>query len=288
MAAAIAAVWLPCLPGLPRALPPPWAFLFCAALLVAASVGIVLPVAWVGIGSLLALIGGTEIAKRTDCFRLARFLSAAVILILFAFGVQQIPGFVGTTVVAPVRISPDAVPMRLVARFDVELAALFLLALYGRRVTNLAKLRAIVLPTAVAAGVTTASAMGMAVAAGYIRFDPKWPPFALMHLGKTLLVTAVLEEVFFRGILQARLARLAVFHRTRLGRAIPIVFSAALFGAAHLPAGWLMVALATLAGLGYALSYALTERIEAPILVHFAVNATHFITFTYPNLAVTP
>ena len=39
------------------------------------------------------------------------------------------------------------------------------------------------------------------------------------------------------------------------------------------------------AGLGYALAYQSTQRIEAPVLVHFALNAVHFIAFTYPYLA---
>ena len=45
-----------------------------------------------------------------------------------------------------------------------------------------------------------------------------------------------------------------------------------------------MVAVAGLAGLGYAAAYAWYRRIEVPIVVHFGVNAVHFLLFTYPAL----
>jgi membrane protease YdiL (CAAX protease family) len=39
------------------------------------------------------------------------------------------------------------------------------------------------------------------------------------------------------------------------------------------------------AGLHYAAAYLVTRRIEGAILTHFALNATHFLAFTYPGLA---
>lgn len=33
------------------------------------------------------------------------------------------------------------------------------------------------------------------------------------------------------------------------------------------------------------MAYQRTGRVEAAILTHFAVNATHFLLFTYPTLA---
>lgn len=44
------------------------------------------------------------------------------------------------------------------------------------------------------------------------------------------------------------------------------------------------MAFATLAGIGYGLAYWRSGRIEAAILTHFAVNAAHFVLFTYPAL----
>jgi membrane protease YdiL (CAAX protease family) len=45
------------------------------------------------------------------------------------------------------------------------------------------------------------------------------------------------------------------------------------------------VLLATVAGLFYGAAYLRTRRIEGAILTHFALNAVHFLAFTYPALA---
>ena len=282
LALAVAAVWLPRLPSLGGVRIAPWAIVFVAAFSLAIYAGIVTPIGVLSIGCLVALLGGDAQALGTTrvVFR------TASIVMLIGFAIQLVPGFVGTTVVNSVQLSADASPMHLTARFDVGLAALFLVALYCRRATSFTALRALVMPTVVVAIVTTTAVMSTAWMAGYIRFDPKWPPFALVHLGKTLLVTAVVEEAIFRGVLQDRLARLPFFS-SGWRAALPVVFSATLFGLAHLPGGWLLAAMATLAGLGYALAYGFTKTIEAPIAVHFLVNATHFIAFTYPHLSVT-
>jgi uncharacterized protein len=43
------------------------------------------------------------------------------------------------------------------------------------------------------------------------------------------------------------------------------------------------VLLAAAAGLGYAIAYQRTGRIEASMTAHFTLNATHFLLFTYPR-----
>jgi membrane protease YdiL (CAAX protease family) len=83
-------------------------------------------------------------------------------------------------------------------------------------------------------------------------------------------------------LLQDRLA--LSLARFRFGPLLAVACSALLFGAAHMAGGGTYVLLATVAGLGYAYAYYVTQRIEAAIIVHFAVNAVHFIGFTYPHL----
>jgi uncharacterized protein len=97
-----------------------------------------------------------------------------------------------------------------------------------------------------------------------------------------LLFVCVAEEAFFRGLIQDRLGK--SLSGIRFGTMISIACSAVLFGAAHLGGGAVYAGIAMLAGLGYACSYAIVKRIEAPILVHFGLNAVHFIVFTYPRI----
>ena len=61
--------------------------------------------------------------------------------------------------------------------------------------------------------------------------------------------------------------------------------AAGLFGLVHAGGGPTYVVLATLAGVGYGWVFLRTGRIEASILTHFALNAVHFLGFTYPALA---
>ena len=97
------------------------------------------------------------------------------------------------------------------------------------------------------------------------------------------LFTCIAEETFFRSLIQEKLHRLCTARPW--ARPLPILLPALLFGAVHLSGGLLYASLAGLAGLGYALIYARTRRIEAAVIAHFSVNLVHFTGFTYPGLA---
>ena len=115
---------------------------------------------------------------------------------------------------------------------------------------------------------------------GYVRWAPKltslfWPWAAI-----NLLSTCMSEEAFFRGFIQAELSRRLC--AVRSGSVIAVACSAVLFGMAHLAGGPAYVAVATVAGLGYGAVFQCSGRIEMSILAHFALNATHFLLFSYP------
>jgi hypothetical protein len=124
--------------------------------------------------------------------------------------------------------------------------------------------------------------LGCGVLLGVVRPDVKWLPATPWFLVNNLLFTCVTEEAFFRGFLLAGLAR-GIGER-RAGVALAVVVSTLLFGLAHAPGGPLLVVFATLAGFGYAAAYLRSGRIEGAILTHFALNAVHFVAFTYPAL----
>ena len=54
---------------------------------------------------------------------------------------------------------------------------------------------------------------------------------------------------------------------------------------AHLAGGITYVLLATVAGIGYGTAYHLTGRVEAGIVVHFLLNLSHLVLFSYPFVA---
>jgi membrane protease YdiL (CAAX protease family) len=131
--------------------------------------------------------------------------------------------------------------------------------------------------------VTVAIVIMLTMAMGYVRFEPKWTSLFLVWAVVNLFFTCLSEEAFFRGFLQHELARIGS-NPTRAA-IVAIGVSALLFGLAHFGGGWRYVIAGVIAGVGYGLAYHLTKRVEASMAVHFALNAMHFLLFTYPALA---
>ena len=193
------------------------------------------------------------------------------------------PGFRALPIVEGWQASPDARPFTLRAGFDKATAGLFLLAFFARRVESrreLGQLIARILPLTALIVLTT---LGGAWLSGFVRPDFKWPDFGWQFIAINLLFTCIAEETFFRSLIQEKLHRLCTARPW--ARPLPILLPALLFGAVHLSGGLLYASLAGLAGLGYALIYARTRRIEAAVIAHFSVNLVHFTGFTYPGLA---
>ena len=214
-------------------------------------------------------------------------LTVLAALLALAMSLHLLPGFHPVLLFRDLHLTPDAAPFTLGLGFDKAAAGLLLLAAFSVRATSWRQLTSQLPTIAMAAVATAAVAIGIALAAGYVRFEPKWVEAAPAFLVANLLFTCVAEEAFFRGLIQERLMRLAETRRQPAWNWIAVAASTGLFGLAHAGGGggatWLLVA--TVAGLGYSLVYARTRSIEGAILVHFAVNAAHFMVFTYPRLA---
>lgn len=276
----ICAVWLPAIRVSSWRPVPPWVLLFAAAVIAGLSTGVL---QWPGALSLVILAALAWSTKNTGN-RWLRFLAIlAVIVLALALALHVVPGFRNPVVIDAARFSVDSASFTQYANFDKGAVGLLLLALMAPHIRNLGDLRRIVKPLLLAALVTVIAVLGTAAAVGYVRWDPKWPPEAWTFLTINLLFTCVAEEAFFRGVIQEQLTKALEGHPRLIG--LPVVVSTALFALAHAGGGLPLVALAALAGLGYSVVYAMTRRVEAAILVHFAVNAVHFVGFSYPYIA---
>lgn len=279
---AIGAVWIPDIKLSPGVRVPPWASLLLIAVIAGLANGVL---DWRGaaVVALLCALAAASVEHHSVPVR--RGLTIGAVALAFALGIQLVPGFQPSVFIDGVQLSPDAAPMRLSAHFAPGVAGLVLVAFYCKRAGTLQEAAAAARPAVAIAVTTTVVVIGAAWAAGYVKPDWKVPDFTAAHLAKILLWTTVLEEAFFRGVIQHRLAR-ASFIVTRPGLWwLPIAVSSVLFGLAHAPGGWTYVGLATLAGVGYGLAYAKTGLIEGAMAAHFLVNATHFVAFTYPHIA---
>ncbi len=99
-------------------------------------------------------------------------------------------------------------------------------------------------------------------------------------LAYNLIYSCVLEESFFRGLLQTfMIQRFSRWFSTTTAPLAGILVAAGLFGLAHFGGGLTYVLLVTLAGIGYGLAYEMTGRLHYAVLVHFAVNTTHHLVF---------
>ena len=282
LAVAIALVWAPAWPVGGRRLPP-WTLAFAAACIAgtfAPSPPVLAPSALASLALLAALAGCGAASPRWRC----AFTVLAALLAL-AMSLHLLPGFRPVMLFRDVRLTPDAAPFALGLGFDKAAAGLLLLAAFSVRASSWRQFASQVPAIVAAAAATAVVAIGIALAAGYVRLEPKWGDAAPAFLAANLLFTCVAEEAFFRGLIQERLMRLSETRGQPAWNWLAIAASTLLFGLAHAGGGATWMAVAIVAGLGYGLVYARTRSIEGAILVHFAVNAAHFVGFTYPRLA---
>ena len=107
-------------------------------------------------------------------------------------------------------------------------------------------------------------------------------PALVFGLVYNLIFVCVLEESFFRGIVQTALIRWVRHHHGSHADALGLLGASLLFGLVHLGGGAAFVLLATLAGLGYGAVYYWTGRIHYAVLLHFTVNAIHQLALAAP------
>lgn len=201
------------------------------------------------------------------------------VLIGVALALHVVPGFDAFVVAREIQITPESAAMTLKANFDKGAAGLLFLAYYSRR-PSITEWPTIVGTGAVYGVATGVLAIGLVLAAGAVRLDPKWSAVAIWWMPINLFLTCVFEEMLFRALVQNSLAR-ALRDRPRW-RWFPLAAASVLFGLAHAGGGVLLIAVASVAGIGYGLAYARTGRVESAVLAHFVLNAVHFFAFTYP------
>lgn len=281
LALAIVLVWVP-----PRrvgdVLLRPWALAFAAACV--SGIFVASPVLDArALASLAVLAALAWSGTRSPRWRAALVTLAS--LLALAMAVHALPGFRAPVLFTDLRLTPDAAPFVLALNFDKGAAGLLLLAAFCARVRTWRQFGSQVPAIASTAVATAGVSIAVAVAAGYVRFEPKWDAAAAAFLLANLFFTCVAEEAFTRGVIQEGLMRLADRRVHPAWGWLAVAVSTVLFGLAHKGGGPVWMAVATIAGFGYAVIYARTRTIEGAIIVHFAVNAAHFLLFTYPRLA---
>ncbi|WAC71805.1 CPBP family intramembrane metalloprotease [Roseateles sp. SL47] len=293
---AIVAVWLPALKTPWGWTLPPWLVLYAAATALAVAQGYVDAVGVLSLVGLVLLAEGLRRKPPAPLYRplyrpLHWPLLVALSLLAVALSLHGVPGFRNPVAINAVRFSDDARPFTQYLNFDKGSVGLVLMALLAPRLQSGDRVGRVLMRSAALAVVVAFFALSLALLLGMVRPDPKWPPQTVQFLVTNLLLTCVAEEALFRVMVQDTLARgtgasgSSTVGPWRVRALVAPGVSALLFGAAHAGGGPSMVAVATVAGVGYAAAYRWQRRIEAAVLLHFAVNALHFLLFTYPGKA---
>lgn len=185
--------------------------------------------------------------------------------------------------------------------FDKAIAGLILLGSSGVVLTNFENFKKNIKFIFIAYVIVSVIILPIALATGFVKFSPGVHmyimPIWLMH---NLFITAICEEAFFRVFIFEYLEmafseidfneKFIVKHFTKylekiqlnIKDAIYILISSVFFALCHIPVGGVFAFLCFFAGLAYGYLYVRTKMIETSIALHFLLNLTHILLFTYP------
>lgn len=220
---------------------------------------------------------------------LRRTATVAALLIAVLLASHQWPGFDNPQLLSNIIITSDAAPFTLWLSFDKAAAGFLILVFFCAQAGNGKELSCLTVAarTLYIGVITIGVVMGLAILLDVIRWEPKLPSFFPAFLITNLMFACLTEEVFFRGVIQVRLQHYLIQKciSPLWGAGLSIAATSILFALAHSNASAAMLLLTFFASLGYGVAYVVTQSLAASVLVHFFLNAVHFIFFTYPKLA---
>lgn len=228
--------------------------------------------------------------KSSAKYKFLIFFSIFIITILsFA---HLLPSFNNIEAIKNIRLSKNSSDLNLWLNFDKPLIAIFMLFFAYQTPRKLNDYKKIFLQTSKIFLPLSLVVIGIGMIGKFLVFDPKLPNFNITSLWliKILFLTIFPEEFFFRFFLQNNIINLlkkSQFFKTKNYQIIGLIFTAIIFGLTHFSGGFSLVLLAIISGFGYGFVYMRTGYIESAILLHFLINLSHFLFFSYPfNLAI--
>jgi membrane protease YdiL (CAAX protease family) len=210
-------------------------------------------------------------------------ITGLVIMSCIALAAHLLPGFNNLQVLSNVEKSINSIPFTLYLNFDKPMILFTLLILYPaflisqKPITLFKSHNSLRLSTLVV--FIFILIFSLAILLSLIKYDPQLPSWWWLFALNNLLLTCIIEEVFFRGFIQQKLTSL-------INPLAGLILTSLLFGIAHFSGGFNYVLVASLAGFLYGLVYLNTGKIWYAILLHFCFNMVHLALFTYPLLKI--
>ncbi len=237
-----------------------------------------------GLGIITMLFSLAFYANKSANTRYVKYIITSIVFIIcIALAAHLLPGFNNFLVLNDVEKSINSVPFTLYLNFDKPMIFFALLILYPTVLMNNKALffvpfgkeihKKLQLIFVVVLGFILI--LALASLFSLINFEPELPSWWWLFALNNLLLTCVIEEVFFRGVIQQKLTQL-------FSPFIGLVITSFLFGIAHFTGGIYYIFVASLAGLLYGYVYLNTGKIWCAVLIHFSLNMLHLYCFTYP------
>ncbi len=242
------------------------------------------PLALVGIAALgLSIWVPNLLLIRGSNGGIIRILSYGLFLILAVLMLNHLaPGFNNLRIFENVRFSADSKPFTMYLNFDKTIVGTFILLFFLNKRREHSVRKGFLLSAGRTLIALLSFLIPIALVIQYVRIDLKLPDLAWIWALNNLFFVCFAEEAFFRGFLQKGLT--SFLPKTQSMSTLSVVLASAMFGLAHFKGGASYIALAAIAGLFYGYVYQKTDRIESSILVHFGLNAFHFLCLSYPAL----
>lgn len=212
---------------------------------------------------------------------LQRAVKIGIVLLALLLGFHLLPGFEKIVFSRAYILSGHSAAFDIAYPTDKAIGVVLLLG-YGVAfsVSRVPAIKSIL----VTALLVLIAVCAFAIPGGYLSLDIKLKEPMLIWAYGNLFITCAAEEVFFRGVIQYHFFN-QLKHKTRYAMLMALTVSSAAFALAHSAGGINFMVMAFIAGLGYGAVYAKTRNLLDSILVHFLVNLSHIILFTYPYLS---
>jgi membrane protease YdiL (CAAX protease family) len=193
----------------------------------------------------------------------------------FAFILHVVPGINNFKIFANVKLSENSCPYNMWLNFDKAIIALIIYIVGDFYIVrNKIKISELKI-TALSLISCSALLIVLVLFLEHVQFELKFPKETFIWILNNFFIVAFAEEVIFRGVIQRQLT-------TIIPPKLVIIISSIIFGIMHYTGGVDLIFLASIAGLFYGYTYLKTNRIIFPMIVHFGVNFTHYLLFTYP------
>jgi membrane protease YdiL (CAAX protease family) len=193
-------------------------------------------------------------------------------------------GLIALTLLIKLRIMPGFEPVFITPKFALGLEGPILgllpLALLVPLAKDNSEWRQVAQGTLIGFGGIALLAIA-ATMAHVVHWDAKLPSYMAIRTVSNFFFTSIPEEGFYRGFLQAEIAR--YFKSTLWGKIAALFLTSIVFTAAHIfwSPNLAIIGFVFLASLLYGSVYLISKRIESAIIVHFALNLVHMTFFQY-------